>query len=496
MAVIKNLALVPALKIDASTWFPTPAWARTAAAHASLPRTTAFAGATAAQVVCSRSASGMITPGKYYAVTVSVRAIAPQVGTMGLDWKTSGAGFISSTSGTGSDHGVVNMPASTTQRFGLVDVAPALAGRVDPVLNGLDAGGAQVTGLMIRQADTLIEAQAMLAVDLVAANYADGDSPGGVWDGADGESSSTITRAEPAGGEALLGGLSGTGLGVRTSGNEATGSAVLGGLIATSGLIPTANYDRRRGRIRISAAGFAADVVRVSVYSRPLGTRRWAPVRGGQVAVLDRALVRPIDDYEYRAGTGNEYRIDGLSSLEGQPEAVAQTVTVSVADTEAQVWLKFIPAPWTNVPVELVVDDWELSREARSTVHEISGVSPPTVVSDVHGSTRTSVRLKTTTDESLAALRKALGQGAPAYLQTPDLVPLPTMYVSIGKFTSRRWGGLESRKYITTVDVVEVAAPPPSVVPGSITWGALAETYATWSEVAEAFDTWAEVVGG
>jgi hypothetical protein len=283
---------------------------------------------------------------------------------------------------------------------------------------------------------------------------------------------------------------------VRTSGSEATGSAVLGGLVAVSGLIPVANYDRARGRIRVSAVGFAAEVVRVAVYSRPTGTRRWSPVRGGQVAVIDRALVRPIDDYEYRAGTGNEYRIDGLSSLEGQPEAVAQTVTVDVDDTEARVWLKFIPAPWTNLAVELVVDDFELTREARSTVHEISGVSPPVVVSDVHGSTRTSVRFKTDTDAALVALRKALGQGAPAYLQTPDTVPLPTMYVSIGKFVSRRWGGLESRKYVTTVDVIEVAAPPPSVVPGSITWGALAEAYGTWAEVAATFETWADVVGG
>lgn len=495
MAVIRNLALVPALKVDASTWFP-GTWARTAAAHASLPRSTAFAGAVAAQVVCSRSASGTITPGKYYAVTVSVRAIAPQVGTMGLDWKTSGAAFISSTSGTGSDHGVVNMPASSTQRFGLVDVAPPLAGRVDPVLNGMDAGGAQVTALMIREFDTLPEAEAALLVDLVAANYADGDSPGGVWDGADGESSSTITRDQPASGLAALGGLTGFGAGVRTSGQEATGVAYLGGLFATSGLIPTANYDQRRGRIRVSAAGFAPSVVRVATYSRPLGTRRWSPVRGGQVVVTGGALARPIDDYEYRAGTGMEYRIDGLANLEGQPEDIVQTATVDVDDTEARVWLKFIPAPWTNVPVNLVVDDWDLAQDARSVVHEVAGASPPIVVSDVHASTRTSVRLKTETDAELAALRKALGQGAPAYLQTPDAVPFPTMYVSIGKFSSKRWGGLRSRKYITTVDVVEVAAPPPSVVPGSITWGALVETYGTWAEVDAAFESWAQVVGG
>lgn len=496
MPIFTNRIIVPALKVDSGApnapWSGPSGWTRSASGHASLPRTTVWTGTTAGQIVCSRATG--LTPGKYYVFSVSMRAVAPQTGSLGIDWKASGGGFLSSTSGAGSDYGVVNMTAGSTQRFAVLGQAPADAVRADPVINGVDAGGAQVTAAMLTQHNTLSDAQAAMELERLAAGYGDGDSPGGVWNGGNGESTSTITRDQDATGVARLGGLTAFGSGIRRS-SDAAGIAYLGGLFATSGLIPTAQYDRRRGRIRVSAAGLAANVVRVSVYSRPAGTRRWTLVRGGHVAVVGGLLVRPVDDYEYRAGGGMEYRVDGLSNLEGQPEDIVQTATVDVDDTEAQVWLKFIPAPWTNLAVDLVVDDWELSRDARSTVHEVSGVSPPVVVSDVHASTRTAVRFRTTTDDALVRLRRALGQGAPAYLQVPDSVPLPTMYVSVGKFVSRRWGGLASRRYITTADLVEVAAPPPSVVPGSITYGVLADTYGTYAEVADAFGTYAEVIG-
>lgn len=489
MATVKNALIVPALKVDAATWFGPSGWAR-AAAHVSLPRPWAFAGATAGQIVCSRAT---VVAGEFCVFTVSIRATAPQVGTLGIDWRAGGGAFISSTSGAGSDHGVVNMTANSTQRFGIIGQAPASAVRADPVVNGLDAGGAQVTAGMFTRYATLPEAEAALAVQRLVTGYLDGDSPGGSWDGADGESPSTIVVDQPAGGVASFGALSAFGsTRVRRYG---TGVAAFAPLVAVSGLIPTAQYDRRRGRIRVSAAGLAANVVRVIVESRPLGTSRWTQVRGGRVVVTAGAMARPVDDYEYRAGGGMEYRIRGLSTPEGQPDVVVQTATVDVDDTEQRVWLKFIPAPWTNVAVRLVIEDHELAQDARSTVHEVEGASPPIVVSDVHASTRTSVRFKTDTDAELVALRKALSQGAPAYLQTPDGVPLPTMYVSIGAFTSRRWGGLRSRKYVTTVALTEVAPPPPSVVPGTPTWGALADLYETWGAVAEANDSWGQVAG-
>jgi hypothetical protein len=485
MSVIHNLHTNPALQIDNSpaTWFGS-GYARTASAHASLPRTTAWSGTGGSPVAGRFNGSA----GKYYVVTASFRFTGASSGYLAVDWKTSGNAFIATGVSTSFSQG-----AGTTARLGGVVLAPVNTDHGDVVVSELD-GATEITAVMVREFTLEADALAALAVDLVPANYADGASPGGVWDGTTGKSSSTITRAEPAGGVAELGALVGSGLAVRTAA-DATGVALFGPLLASTGLIPSAQYDRRRGRIRVSASGLAASAVRVIIYSRPLGTSRWAVVRGGRVAVVAGALQHPVDDYEYRAGSGMEYRVDALDTTEQQPQHVIQSVRITVTDTEERVWLKFIPAPWTNLPVELVVDDWELSRDARSDIHDVAGTSPPVIVSDVHGSIRTNVRLRTPDAASLAALQRALGQGAPAYLQVPDSIPFPTMYVGIGNFSSRRWGGRNSTRYVTTVDLVEVAAPPPSVVPASLTWGVFAQQYATWGEAAAAYDRWSDVVG-
>lgn len=490
MTVIHNLCTNPALKIDNSpaTWFGPSSgvgpWARSAALHASLPRQTGWTGSTPGDPVVGRAS---VTPGKYYSVTVSARFVAPSAGNFQVDWKTSGNAYIATQVGQ-----AYSQAGATTVRLGGVVLAPATADHMDIVVQGVD-GEAQLTATMVREFDDSPSATAALAVDILPANYADGDSTGGVWDGTSGKSTSTITRNEPASGEALFAALVASGYGVRTT--FGTGEALFGPLLASSGLILSAQYNRAKGKIRIQAEGLAGDVVRAIVYSRPTGTSRWALVRGGKVSVTAGALNRPIDDYEYRAGTGMDYRMDALSSTENQPDHIVQTSHVSTIETEERVWLKFIPAPWTNVPVNLVLDNWQLGQDSRSTVHEVQGETPPVVVSDLHSSTRTSIRLITYTDAELAALRRALSQGAPAYLQVPDAIPFPTMYVSIGRITPERWGGINSRRYITTVELIEVAAPPPSVVPKGITWAILAQQYATWADVAAAFNTWGEVVG-
>jgi hypothetical protein len=483
VAVLHNLSTNPALSVSntPTTWFGS-GYTRITGAHTSLPRTTAWSG-TGGSPVCGRASA---LPGKYYAVTVSIRFTGASAGFLGVDWRTSGGGFIAT-----SDLGEFSQGAGTTARLGGVGLAPANTARGDLVVGAL-TGATQITAVMFREFNTEADALAALAVDLLPANYADGDSPGGVWDGTTGLSSSTITRNEPPHGLATFGALIANGYGIRHT--TGSGVAEFAPLLASSGLIPAAQYDRRRGRIRVSAAGIAGTAVRVQVYGRPIGTSRWTLVRGGRVSVTAGVMLRPVDDYEYRAGSGMEYRIDALDNLENTPDHVIQSVVVRVTDTEEQTWLKFIPAPWTNLPVELVVDDWELSQDSRSEIHEVEGSSPPVVVSDVHASTRTSVRFRTATDAQLAQLRAALSQGAPAYLQVPDTIPFPTMYVSIGKHSARRWGGRGSRRYLTTVDLVEVAAPPPSVVPSQVTWGVLADQYETWGDVADAFDRWDDVV--
>ncbi len=492
MVTRRNLAQVPALKIDAATWFGPSGWGRITGAHASLPRSTAYAGTTVpASPAMSRADA---VPGRYYVVSVSVRFVQPSAGNLNIDWYTGGNVYLTTTTGPS-----FSQAAGTTARFAVLGQAPPDTVRLTGTLNGLDGDGAtqtaQVTALMVEEFTDLTAATAALAYSVLPANYFDGDTAGATWDGASGESTSTLIADEPASGLVVMPVPAGTGLGVRRS--SGTGVADLLPPFGATGLFATATYDDRRGRIRIQVQGLASNVVRAIVYTRAAGTSRWRVMRGGRVAVAGGRFVRAVDDYEWQAGVGVEYRIDALSSPENvEPQAVVQTAYADLEDTLDQVWLKFIPAPHTNLKVRLVADAWELSQSSRNAVHEINGRPDPVVVTDVHSSISTTLRFITYTTAEREALRKALSQGAPAFLQVPQSVPLPSMYVAIGNHKAIRTGNRRtSEKYVWTVEFTQVSAPPPSVVGSGMTWGTLLEQYETWGDVLDAFPTWRDVIG-
>lgn len=489
MVTKKNLQIVPALKVDASLWFPVPEYARTASAHASLPRSTAFAGTTTAQIVCGRAT---VTAGKYYVHTVSVRAIAPQLATLGMDWRTSGNTYLSATSGSGSPNGEINMGADTTGRFGMVALAVADAGRLTPVINGVDAGGIQVTASLVREFDTLEEANAALAVDLLPGNYFDGDTPGASWDGDDGESPSTFVTEDSPTASTVFGPQT---TNVNRIRDYATANTVFGAQVTVTGLIPTVSWDPRRGRVRVSAVGLSATVVRAEVSSRPVGTSRWSPVRGGSVAVLDGRFVRSVDDYEFTAGEGMQYRIQAISTAENvSPVNVVQTVVAGIADTLDQVWLKFIVAPALNRRVSLI--GWSpVRRTSRQAVYGVRNRPTPIVVTDVHGSRTVDVQLVTWTEEEGESLENALASGLPVFFQTPTNVQLRGMYASVGTFEWVRQGGVTSPRRRWNVPLTEVSAPPLSVVGPGFTYQNVVDQYVDYQEVLDAFPTYLELIG-
>jgi hypothetical protein len=489
MVTRRNLAVVPALKVNnpsnPSRWFGPSGWARITGAHASLPRSTAFAGTTAGDLAASRVD---VVAGRYYVFSVSARFVAPSTGAVNIDWY-SGLGYLVTTSGPS-----YSQASSTTNRFAVMAQAPADAVRAVLVPAGID-GESQWTALMVEEFTDLADAEDALAYSVIAANYFDGDTPGASWDADDGESTSTYITDAPASGLVVMPVPVGTGLGVRTS--TGTGLAELLPPIGATGLFATATYDDRRGRIRVQVQGLASSVIRAIVYSRATGTSRWRVIRGGRVAVANGRFVRAVDDYEWPAGPGVEYRIDALSSPENvTPESVVQTAFADIGDVLDAAWLKFIPAPHTNIKVRLIADPWELEQQGRNSVHEIDGRPDPIVVTDVHGSISTSVRFITHTDAERIALGKALSQGAPGFLHVPASVPLPSMYVAIGTHRAVRTGNRRtSRKYVWTVQITQVSPPPPSVVGSGMTWGTLLEQYETWGDVLEAFPTWRDVIG-
>lgn len=490
MVTKRNLCLVPAVKVDASTWFPTSSdYVRITGAHASLPRSTAFRGTLAAQVVMSRAT---VTAGKYYVVSASIRAEGPQTATLGMDWRTSGNTYLSATSGTGSTYGEIGLGAGSTGRFALVGQAPADAGRLTPVINGVDAGGIQVTAVMVREFATLVEANAAAAVDVLPGNYFDGDTAGATWDGANGESTSTLIADEAPSASTVFGAQTTSVTRIR---DYATASTVWGAQVTVTGLIPTVSWDPRRGRVRISAVGLSATVVRAEVSSRPVGTSRWSPVRGGSVAVLGGRFVRTVDDYEFTAGEGMEYRIQAISTAENiTPVNVVQTVVADIADTLDQVWLKFIVAPALNRRVSLT--GWSpVRRTSRQAVYGIRNRPTPIVVTDVHGSRTVDVQLVTWTEEEGESLETALASGLPVFFQTPTNVQLRGMYASVGTFEWVRQGGVTSPRRRWTVPLTEVSAPPLSVVGPGFTYQNVVDQYVDFAEVLDTFPTYLDLVG-
>jgi hypothetical protein len=273
-----------------------------------------------------------------------------------------------------------------------------------------------------------------------------------------------------------------------------TASIGFGAQSIVTGLIPTVSWDPRRGRIRVSAVGLAPAVVRAEVSSRPTGSGRWTAVRGGKVAVLDGRFVRTVDDYEFTAGGGMEYRIQAFTTAENvTPADVSQTVVVSMADTLDQVWVKFIVAPHRNRKVSLI--GWgPVSRRSRQAVFGIRNRPDPIVVTDVHASRSVSVEVMTWTEDEAEELDQALALGLPIYLHTPTNVQLRSMYASVGDYSFVRSGGVTSPRHIFTVPLTEVSAPPPSVVGPGLTYATLLEDFADYTELAEAYATYLEVL--
>lgn len=490
MVMRKNLAIRGAVKNSATNWFGPAGWARIAAGvHASLPRTTAFAGSTAGDIQTDRGAA---VPGKWYVYSISARFVSAMTGVeTATHWYTAGGVFLRS-----DDGNVYNQAGSTTRRLvsGVVQ-APADADTIRPNIFNV-TGSAQFTGLIIEQYDTEADALAAVAAHSDPATFFDGDGNGVgatgsdyAWLGTNGSSESTYTFELSAIVSALL--SSPVGHIIANRQTTAALSAVLASPLGVIGLFVTVRYDETRGRVRVFATGISPDVVRVVVSSRRLGTSRWTEVRGGRVGVVGGSMTRTVDDYEFVSGEGVEYRLQALSSVEGQPDVVVQTRTARVEDTQPEVWIKFIATPYRNKRV--ILTDWgPVSRKSRVALYDVSGKPQPTAVTDVHTGRQFSVDVVAHTLADRDALDASLGTGVPVFFQTPTDIPAPTMYAVIGDYEYKR-PSRRSRRSIFTIQLIEISAPPPSVVGIGLTYQVLRSQYGAYGDLTDAVSSYAEL---
>jgi hypothetical protein len=484
-----NLAERPALKNGSTEWFGPGGWARTTSAHASLPRTTAWAGTTPGNIQPNR---GTAVAGRWYVWSASVRFVAPSTISTGTDWYASGNVYDSSTDG--QDY---NQAGSTTIRVvSGVGQAPPLAVSIRPTINNID-GETQVTAVLIEEYLSEAAATAALAAHATAAYYFDGDGDGignvGAaydWTGTDGESPSTSTAGNPATAAIDFAPMAMAALGKRRK--YGTAALVFQNLQLVTGLIATAQYDEQRGRVRVDASNMAPAAIRAVVESRVLGTTRWRVVRGGKVAASAGRFLRPVDDYEYVSGADTQYRITALSSAENQPDAVVHSKILTVTDIPQVSWVKFIAAPYLNKRVDL--SGWgPVTRKSKNATFSVRGRPDPIGVTDVHDARQVTVRFITHTIAARDALDSALAAGAPLFFQTPTSVACPSIYATAGDYG---WESLtrRSERAEFTVPLTEVGAPPPSIVGSGLTWATVTASYGSWAELPDTFGSWRELM--
>lgn len=470
-----NLSPNPALKTAATGWSASKSgWSRITNAHGSLPRATAYAGTRGGDV---NTVKWPVTPGKFYRATLWIRALDRTTLDTSLNWYDGAKAYLNYSYGDWWD-----LSAGTTvQLHSGTGKAPAGAAFADMDVTGL-AGSAQITAVLVQEFTTKAEADASNGA------YFDGDSAGAVWDvGTDGTATEVVnvalrvpmTVAPPVGTLAVK------------STRELTIPMLLAPPAGAIGLTAQIGYDDTRGRIRIQVDGLAPDAIRARVSARRAGTRTWAPIRGGKVAVTAGAFTRTVDHYEFAAGAVMEYLVEALSSAEGEADRVAQSRVLTVAPRLEHAWLKFIPAPMSNRKITL--GEWdEFEREDRSAVYAVKGRRDPVVITDLHGPRTTTVRIFTETLEERDALDEALGQGAPIFLHTPVTSALPSMYATIGRY---RFGRTSKRgtRHMFTVPLTEVAPPPLSIFGAGTTWATLLDRFATWADVVDNYESWRKV---
>ena len=436
-----------------------------------LPRPTGWTGTSATD---SNTPRAQTPPGSSYVYSVSIEAIGAQTFNMLVNFydASSGGAFL----GNSGASVPVSLTAGQVARFVLGPYTPP-AGTVSSHLkfNDIDAGGVRISAIRCSPSTGNLERDSF---------YFDGDTPGAVWDGAAGDSTSTFRIFEDTPAldetwsrtETAVGPVTADQLVLAEALSVTATSTVADPIGFRDGfLIAALSFDEARGRVRLEAFTFAEQVTTARVRRRRLGGR-WDDVRGGRVDVVGGLMARLVDDYEYPAGITVEYLIEGVDDT-GRVWQSALVRRTAAADGP---WLKFIANPALNRPVQIT--GWsEISREPGSETFKVSGDRNPRVVSDVHGSRQVTVQLAVHDVEAADALDDALADGHAVFFQVPPELQLPTMYATVGKY-SWRPPTLRSVRSIFSIPLTEVAAPPPSVVPRGVTYADSLAAYPLYSD--------------
>lgn len=248
-------------------------------------------------------------------------------------------------------------------------------------------------------------------------------------------------------------------------------------------------FDATLGRVRVEAFSLGS-LATYAVVDRSTDGITWTTVRGGAAVELDATqnLPVPVDDYEWSA-VATTYRVRSYSSGGG----LEVTVSDSITPTLDGPWLKSIARPFLNQEVEFGGDQLPIMRRPRGGVFDIVGRSLPVAVTDVRGSRQYTVILRTETAQAAEDLDLLLASGDILFTHGSQCRVPSGVYWFVGDVEQLQ-PLAEDEWRLTTIEVIEVAAPGPDVVGATSSWQTVINAYATWSDVIAANASWADLL--
>jgi hypothetical protein len=167
-----------------------------------------------------------------------------------------------------------------------------------------------------------------------------------------------------------------------------------------------------------------------------------------------------------------------------------------ITATLTEVWLKSIIRPYLNREVRVVGFD-QVARTANLGLFDVVGRSYPVAVTDVRGSRRYNLTIRTETRDEAESFDLVLASGDPIFLHSPEVdhLWLPSaLYAVIGDTTQTRLGTKDNATTDFTLPLTEVAAPADDVVGITISWQGIVNAHADWADVMTAFADWSAVL--